>query len=221
MRSIARLFGPSPFKLLYRHAEKVHETVEELAKLLTQYAGGEPVAEESAAEIARLEHEADEIKQKIRGQLPRTLLLPVARSDLLEFLWQQDQIADNCQDAAALLALKAIDLPTEMREEFTEMAGALRKTAAEYKRMIATLSEVLETSFSKRRVNAITDMINELNRLEHEADLVEGKLVKMIYEEDHLDGFSRYHLISLVLKLGNVVDHMENAGGRLRIMVSR
>lgn len=222
-RSIARLFGRSPFGLLRLHAEKVQETVQEMAKLLNAYAGEESqlVSGEAAERVGELEHEADEIKQEIRSQLPRSLLMPVSRSDILEFLWQQDRIADNCQDAASLLALKRVKLSEEMREKFGELSQAMERAAEGYKHMIAKLSDVLESSFGKRQVNAIITLINELNRLEHEADIAECELVRMVYARDDLDGFSKYHLISIILKVGNVIDHMENAGGRLRIMVSR
>ncbi|MFQ5796103.1 MAG: TIGR00153 family protein [Candidatus Bipolaricaulia bacterium] len=217
-RTIAKLFSKSPFKPLYLHTEKVKETVHELAKLIDRYVDGQTPESET---ISILEHEADEIKQTIRNALPSRLIMPVARSDLLEFLWQQDQIADNCQDTALLLELMQVDLPAEMRETFLELSRAMIQTAETYAEMMEKLSKVLETSFARDQIEEITALINQVNDREHEADLIERKLVKMIYRGQTLDPFAKYHLIQIVLKIGNVVDHMENAGGRLRIMISR
>ncbi|MCP2521170.1 DUF47 family protein, partial [SCandidatus Aminicenantes bacterium Aminicenantia_JdfR_composite] len=47
------------------------------------------------AEISEIEHKADKIKQNIRSNLPSSVLLPIERQDLLEFLSQQDKIADR------------------------------------------------------------------------------------------------------------------------------
>ena len=41
-------------------------------------------------EICRLESEADEIKNDIRGHLPKSIFMPVDRRDLLEILILQD-----------------------------------------------------------------------------------------------------------------------------------
>ena len=49
--------------------------------------------EDLARQISKQEHEADIIKNEIRNHLPKSIFLPVSRSDTLSFLKEQDAIA--------------------------------------------------------------------------------------------------------------------------------
>jgi len=215
---IARLLARSPFRALQHHAERVCATVEELAEVVRAYVARE---EFSIAEVSRLEHEADEIKGEIRAHLPSGLLMPVNRSDLLEFLWQQDEIADHCQSAAKILSLLRPDLPRELEESLLELNGKMLETSKEYLEMVGELSDVLETAFAKRQIDDVVRRLAEVNRLEHEADLLEHRAIELIYRAEEMGDFARYHMLRVIFQMGDVVDHMENAGGRLRIMISR
>ncbi len=213
------LFEPPSLKLLRKHAEKVQATLEKLIESIGDYAAGREIDYER---ISHLEYEADLAKQEIRSSLPRSdLFLPVARSDLLEFLWQQDKIADNCQDAAGLLALMRVELTPQMEAKFRELAEILRKGTREYASLIEKMGEVLESSPTPERVRELWNLIDKLNLIEHEADLAEMALIKMAYAAEDMDSFQRYHLVQIALKLGSIADHMQNAGGRLRIMTAR
>ncbi|MGQ9601378.1 MAG: DUF47 domain-containing protein [Candidatus Bipolaricaulia bacterium] len=207
--------------LLVQHAEKVCATVEELAQTVEDYLDGRPVGERSER-VAQLEHEADLLKSQVRATLPRSdSFMPVNRSDLLEFIWQQDEIADVAQDAAGLLPLMELELPVELAEKWREFPQALREGVKIYRQMASSLKGLLERGFRREAVSQAIELLDEVNLLEHRVDMLEKDLITMIYRQDELDGFAKYHLIQVLLKLGDVLDHMENAGGRIRIMASR
>lgn len=213
------VFEVPSFDLLDLHAEKVCETVEELERLLEDYIAGREV---DKAKIERLEHEADLVKFQIRSTLPRSdSFLPIARSDLLDFLWQQDNVADACQDAAGLLPLLQVELTPEMRGKLEEFRRKLLEAREIYRELARRLRFVLETGFSREKVDLVWELINKLNVLEHEGDIIGGELITLVYRQQGMDAFTKYHLIQIVLKLGDVLDHMENAGGRARIMTAR
>jgi len=207
--------------LLESHTQKVCETVEELAGTIEDYVAGRAV-EERSERVSRLEHEADLLKFQLRSSLPRSdSFMPVNRSDLLEFIWQQDEIADDAQDAAGLLPLMELKLPKGMTEKWREFAKALLEGVEVYRKMALGLRSLLERGFRKEQVEQVLGLLEEVNLLEHRVDLLEKDLITMIYNQGELDGFAKYHLIQVLLKLGNVLDHMENAGGRIRIMAAR
>jgi len=215
---IARLLARSPFRALEQHAEAACATVEQLGRVVRAYVAGE---EFSIAAVSRLEHEADEIKSEIRAHLPSGLLMPVSRSDLLEFLWQQDEIADYSQSTAKILSLLRPELPRELEESLLELNEKMLQTSKVYLQMIGELSDVLETAFAKRQVDDVVQRLAEVNRLEHEADELENHAIELIYQAEEMGDFARYHMLRVVFQMGEVVDHLENAGGRLRIMISR
>lgn len=207
--------------LLERHAEKVCETVEELARLLEDYLKGHIVRGQEER-VSALEHEADLLKSQLRSALPRSdSFMPVARSDLLEFVWHQDKIADKAQDAAGLLPLLHVELPKEMIAKWQEFIEILHEGTTTYRRMAQGLRELLERGFQQERVDHILNLLKEINLLEHRVDVIERELIRMIYDQPGIDGFAKYHLIQVLITLGSILDHMENAGGRIRIMVAR
>jgi len=207
--------------LLQRHAEKVCATVEELVREVEDYLEGREAGERSER-VSELEHEADLLKFQLRSTLPRSdSFMPVARSDLLDFLWQQDNIADDAQDAAGLLPLLRVELSPEMVAAWREFLEVLRAGIAVYRQMAQGLKGLLERGFREEEIKRLLGLLSEINVLEHRADVIERRAIAMVYEQEELDGFAKYHLIQVLLKLGGILDHMENAGGRIRIMAAR
>ncbi|MFQ6116994.1 MAG: DUF47 domain-containing protein [Candidatus Bipolaricaulia bacterium] len=226
MKRIAKLFRRLAYQypsldLLERHAEKVCETVEELTEEIEDYLEGRET-EERSERVSELEHEADLLKFQLRSTLPRSdSFMPVARSDLLDFLWQQDNIADDAQDAAGLLPLLQLELSPEMVAKWREFLEVLLEGTKVYRQMVQGLRELLERGFREEEVNRLIELLSETNILEHRADVIERKSIAIVYAQKDLDGFAKYHLIQVLLKLGGILDHMENAGGRIRIMTAR
>lgn len=212
----------SPFDQLYEHAARVTDTVKALVEEIRAYSEGEPV---EGAKVSRLEYEADQRKQEIRRELPRSdLLMPVARSDLLSLLWNQDEIADNSQDVAELLPM--LELKTELPSQYTEALGKLGEklvsSVEEYGQLIRNAGEVIKgTESSQDSMDTVVQSIETINELEHEADQVTRKAIKAVYEDSTLEDIEKYHLIQVALKINNTLDHVENAGNFIRIMTNK
>jgi predicted phosphate transport protein (TIGR00153 family) len=100
---LSRLFGPNPFSLLKSHMRVVISCTEKLPSLFEAVlAGQQDQVEVIQKEIFRIEAEADTLKREVRQHLPRTILLPVNRADLIDLLTMQDKIAHATQDIAGL-----------------------------------------------------------------------------------------------------------------------
>lgn len=212
----------SPFEKLSKHAEKVKATVEALVKELHGYTQGEEIQGET---VSNLEFEADQEKQEIRRELPRSdLLMPVARSDLLSLLWHQDEIADNSQDVAELLPLLKLkeQLPDEYKDSLDKLAEILEKSVTEYGELVTNAGEVIKgTSGGQEKLDKVGESIEEINNLEHSADKTTRKAIKSVYRAENMEGIEKYHLIQIALKANNILDHIENAANFIRIMTNR
>ncbi|MFP4136033.1 MAG: DUF47 domain-containing protein [Candidatus Acetothermia bacterium] len=212
----------SPFDQMYEHAERVADTVKALVDVMRAYSEGESV---EGAKVSRLEYEADQRKQEIRRELPRSdLLMPVARSDLLSLLWNQDEIADNSQDVAELLPM--LDLKTELPSQYTEalekLGEKLISSVEEYGHLIRNAGEVIKgTKTGPDSREPVLQSIEIINELEHEADQVTRKAIKAVYNDSRLEDIEKYHLIQVALKINNTLDHVENAGNFIRIMTNK
>jgi len=56
------------------------------------------------------------VKKEIRNNLPKSIFLPVNRGDMLNYLREQDKIADSAEDLAVLVTLRKMTVPSELRD---------------------------------------------------------------------------------------------------------
>lgn len=224
IRSIFDVVAESPFLFLEAHAKKGVLAVEKLSEAMEAYfAEDTELLAERTAEIDKLEHEADIIKQKIRAGIPSSIKLPVDKKDLLSFLKQQDSIADYAQTSAYWLTLRSCkNLPDEIKEGFLELMAAVLETVRMYDRLVDELYKLLATSFSKEEIKETLALAPEVEKLEHDVDVLETALLKRIFDnEDLISGAGTCYLIGLVEKVGNIADKSASSADRLRTMILR
>lgn len=212
----------SPFEQLYEHSDMIQNTVKALVKKLKLYSQGKPVEGE---EVSNFEFQADQKKQEIRHELPRSdLLMPVARSDLLSLLWNQDEIADNSQDVAELLPMLELkaDLPPQYTKSLKNLGELLESSVEEYGKLIRKAGDQIQgKSGNHQPMEEILNSIEKINETEHQADQTTRQAIKAVYNSDKLEDIEKYHLIQVVLKINNTLDHVENAGNFIRIMTNK
>lgn len=202
---------------LDEHAKRVEETVEELGKQLRAWVRGEGV---QADGVSTREHAADVVKREIRLEVARTRRFFLPKDRLLELLWHQDEIADLSQDAALLMALRRPNLGLELEDAFRALGEILSKTVHAYAQAIATFEEACGMGRLADKAQDISTQIDLVNRLEHESDLLEREIVATVYKREDLPAFDRYHLVQMVLLLGNTVDQVENAASDLALLMA-
>jgi len=218
---LSRLFGPNPFSLLKSHMRVVISCVEKLPALF------EAVMAENQAEVERLqgeifaiESEADTIKKEVRQHLPRTILLPVNRADLIDLLILQDKIANTAQDVAGLVVERRMTVPEGIRDHlmpFVETCLAVCHHAAT---IIEELDELLETGFSGPEAHSVSDMIDQLNKLEDRSDDQGMAISRALFKhEDELSPVSVIFWYRLIEWIGDTADHAEAVGERLQLMI--
>jgi predicted phosphate transport protein (TIGR00153 family) len=202
---------------LREHSAAVEEAAEELGRQTRAWLRGDPV---NADLVSKKEHDADILKHGIRLRLTQTLWLPLSRAALLQLLWHQDEIADLCQDAALMMALRRPPLGIELEEAYRTLAETVSRVVHAYHVTISDFDEAMRGGNIRSQAAKVVEGVDRINQIEHESDLVEREIVATIYGKEDLPPFDRYHLIQLVLMLGGIVDQVENAAGDLRVLVS-
>jgi len=224
IRSVFDVVAESPFGPLEEHAKKGVLAVEKLSEAMDAYcAGNQALLEERTDEIDKLEHDADMLKQKIRASIPSSVKLQVDKKDLLSFLKQQDSIADFAQAAAYWMNLRPCKtLPMEVKEGFLELMAASLKVTRKYNELAGEIYNLLATSFSKEEIKETMSIIPEVEKLEHDVDVLETALLKKIFEnEEVIGGAGVCHLIGLIERVGGIADKSASAADRLRTMILR
>ncbi len=223
MRSIAQLFGKSPFGPLHEHMKKSKECVDLVTPLLEAVIKRDPDEIQRITErVSKVEHQADVIKNEIRDQLPRTLFMPVSRSDFFSVLSQMDSIPDSVEDLCVLLSLRRMTLPEDLEQDLRDF---LSQSLAVFYRTYDVVEEVeglLGTAFGGPDAEAIHNQINEIGQLEWAADKSQFVLVKHMYDiEDRMDPVSIYQWSKIFQKIGDLANFSEKTADRLRALLSK
>jgi hypothetical protein len=221
MSLIDDLFGGSPFGPLVEHTKKVHECVEQVRPLM------EAVAHENYPEIdslqnriAKMEYQADMLKQEIRSRLPRRFFLPVDRSEIESFLRCQDKIADRVQDFAVILTLRKTRIHPDLIDGFFELVDQVFQVTGSLLTAAVELNNLAEVSFGGAEAKVVLDLIDGLGEEEWKADRIARRLSKHVYSlEKTLNPIDIIFYEKIIIALGSIANEAENAGDMLRMMI--
>lgn len=219
MLTILNLFGRSPFTPLRSHMEKVSQCVSKLVDLFEAIEKQEFKNVESlAAQISELEHEADLTKNDIRNHLPKTLFLAIDRSNLLEILAIQDSIADKAEDIAVLTTLKPLILPENLKPYFNPFLNKNLECFQGARAIVEELHELLESSFGGIEATKVKSMVDDVAFKEHEADILQRKLLKSLFASDQEMSYSSFHLWQKVFEsIAAISNQSEKLAYRVRM----
>lgn len=218
MQTLARLFGRSPFLPLRTHMSKVAACVEQIPSLIDALKKKDyGLLEKIAEHISALEHEADLTKNNIRNHMSMGLFMPIARASLLEILSIQDNIADLAEDLAVLLTFRSLELEPFFAEEFEVFLAKNLETVASVNKIIQELEELLESSFGGTEAEKVKCMVADVAFKEHEADLLQRKLLKIFFRQDAMPAPVFYLWMQLIHVVARLSDEAEKLANRVRM----
>lgn len=220
---LSNLFGRSPIKPIQEHMAIAHAAAEQLIPFFE----GSGQANWQDAEIAnkkirQLEHEADKLKKNIRLHLPKSLFMPVPRSDLLELLAMQDNIANRAKDIAGIMFGRQMVVPASLQPKMQEFVIAAVATSAQALTAINELDELLEAGFSGREVKIVEQLIEELDVLEHKTDKLEVVIRSALFAiETQLPPVEVMFLYKVFDWVGELANCAQKVGTRLQLLLAR
>jgi len=215
------MFMTSPFDGLQEHAEKVKECGWAFQQAIECHLAEKcQTFEEFREEVIRLESEADVIKRRIRGHLPKGTLMPVYNFLLFRYLREQDAVVDAVEDALDWISFRSEPgIPPELEKEFVALADAVIDPIEELSKMVAEARKYFKNYSEDQRV-IVKNIIRTLRRQEHEADKSED-MVKQKVLNMNIDAVTVFHMVRLAEIIGSIADHAENAGDMMRAMIAR
>lgn len=220
---ISALFGKSPFKPMQEHMQVVEECAEEVVPLLEALRDRDHDGVRARKDtIFRLEGEADDVKNELRSQLPKSLFMPVDRRDLLDLLNAQDSIADTVQDIAGLVVLRGMEIPEFLSGGVLPYAHRVVDAVHKCREVISELDELLEIGFHGRETEKVLEKIHELSVIESETDDQGMELIGLLFEhQEELNALEVVYWDRLIDLIGDVADYAEDVGDRLRLLIAR
>ncbi len=221
--SIFNVFGRSPIRPLQEHMAKVHACSHELLPFFDAVMAQDwPRVEEHQVRIAALEKDADHIRNEMRLHLPKSLFLPVPRSDLLEILSVQDKIANKSKDIAGLVLGRHLIIPQTIAPSFKAFLQRSLDATNQAQKAINELDELLETGFVGSEVQHVEEMIQELDRTEHDTDELQITVRHSAYSiEETLSPIDAMFLYKVIELVGELADSAEHVGNCLQLLLAR
>jgi len=215
------MFMTSPFEGLQEHAEKVKECGWAFQQAIECHLSEQcKTFEEFRQEVGRLESDADAIKRRIRGHLPKGTLMPVYNFLLFRYLREQDQVIDAVEDALDWISFRPEPgIPAELEKDFVNLADAVIEPIEQLGEMVSEARKYFKNYSEAQRV-VIKNIIHTLRRKEHEADKLEDIVKQKVLNMD-IDAVTVFHIVRLAEIIGSIADHAENAGDMMRAMVAR
>jgi predicted phosphate transport protein (TIGR00153 family) len=219
--SLRSIFVTSPFEGLLEHAEKVRECGWVFQQAIECYASDK--CEEFDAlrqEVSKLESEADAIKRRIRGHIPKGTRMPVGKFELFLYIREQDKVLDSVQDALDWLSYRGRpSIPEELQKDLFLLVDSVIEPIEDLSRMITEAKNYFD-NYSEKQRRIVKDIIHNLRKREHEADQIEDELKIKLFTIEK-DPIAIFHMVRLSEIIGSIADHAENAGDMMRAMIAR
>lgn len=211
----------SPFEGLLEHAEKVKECSWVFQQAIECHASEKCRRfSEYRQEVAKMESDADIIKRRIRGHVPRGARMPVSKFELFWYLREQDKVLDSVQDTLDWLSYKTFPASSEeLTKQLFKLVDSVMEPIEDLSRMVSEAAKYFE-SYSEKQRKIVKGVINNIRKREHEADQIEDEFKIKLFSLEK-DPVGLFHMVKLAELIGSIADHAENAGDMMRAMIAR
>ena len=170
----------------------------------------EEVTEKSKA-ASRLESSADEIRRRIIADLFRGALLPNTRSDIMEFLEDVDNVADEAEKFTKYLIWPGIDLGKVDR-------GVVSRIMKHIKEQYVVLKSAVSALFYD--VDTLYEYTKEVEEMEEQVDVMQEEAIRMIGKTKNIRISERLVLRDFIAHLAKMADYVENASDELEMIAA-
>ena len=220
---ILQMLSRSPFKPMQEHIAKAQACAVELIPFFEAVMADDwKEAEKIQHRIAALEGEADAMKKDVRQNLPKSIFLPVARTDLLELLRMQDKIANRAKDIAGLMVGRQMAIPEPIQPLMKDYVRTALSTSEQALKALNELDELVTSGFRGHEVDMVEEMIHELDDLEHKTDELEREVRNALFQiEKDLYPIDAMFLYNVINWIGDIADRAQQVGSRLHLLLAR
>ncbi len=183
-----------------KHAQKVKECVIELnngVEILLKERDPEK-AHDIFQKVDLLEGEADAMRREIQRDISKGELNPSVRIDLSHLIKRLDDVANCANGVARRMATIPAIFWEQSSEKTINLILNMMKTTVE---CVSFLDKLVTDLLEERK--EINEFSNQINKLEHDVDLINIRLRKSLQETDYkVNSFT-------IFTVGNIFDIME------------
>ncbi|MDA8562033.1 TIGR00153 family protein [Gammaproteobacteria bacterium] len=217
------MFGRSPIRPLEEHMAKVNACVKKLHPFFEEVISNNWDAANSIhQDIVFLENEADNMKRELRLHLPNSLFMSFSRTDLLELLEIQDELANKSKDIAGMVFGRKMTFPEALSCQYIDFLKSNIEASNQANKVIHELDELFETGFSGNEMKIVESMVIDLSDMERKTDDSGNNLRNVLFELEKsmppVDVMFTYKLIDWT---GGLADCAQEIGDHLQILLAK
>jgi hypothetical protein len=215
------MFMTSPFDGIQEHAEVIKDCAWAFQEAVECRVSQKCARFDALrGDIINMEREADAIKRRVRGHLPKGTLMPVDKFQLFRYLREQDCVLDSVEHALDWLSVRSeVEIPKELQQDVLHLVDTVLDPIDELHDMVQEARKYFRTYREDQRVK-VKEIIHSLRMQEREADRVEHTLKTKVFNMD-TDPVTIFHIVRLSEIIGSIADHAENAGDMMRAMIAK
>ncbi len=217
------MLADSPFSGLQEHMSLGNQATSELENFLKAISQSDwNTAAECREKIVKLENQADDIKNTIRNNLPKSLFMSVSRQDLLDLVITMDGIPNAAKDISGVMIGRKMELPKEVAEGFMSCSKAAIKAANQASDAIRKVDDMQKRGFGSHDASVLGELVIELEQIEKENDELEIALRNKFFEhEKQYDPVEVMFFYNVINKVGSLADISQTVGHLLVRLVSK
>ena len=149
--------------------------------------------------------------------------IDVSRGDLLQVLSAQDAIADNAEDLGVLISMRKMEpVPDEVAELLLRLVHKCIQVVRQSTEVVDYLGTLVHSSFAGPEAQKVLELIDDLDREEHEADKIQDQLAKAFFRnEDHFKPAAIFLWMKIFNKVGDLANFAEKMTHRVRLFMAK
>jgi len=215
------MFMTSPFEGMQEHAEVIKDcswAFQEAVECHISYKCSR--FDSLRGDIIEMEREADAIKRRIRGHIPKGTLMPIDKFQLFRYLREQDSVLDSMEEVLDWLSVRPdAAIPEELHKDIFHLVDTVLDPVEKLSSMVSEARKYFNTYKEQQRV-IVKEIIRTLRLQEREADRIEHTIKAKVFNME-VDPVAIFHIVRLAEVIGSIADHAENAGDMMRAMVAK
>ena len=170
-------------------------------------------AEKHIKHLSEIEHEIDELRREIFGELTKDILVPQDREDIMHLVKRLDEMADHVKDGARNLDLL---LNTSVKKIFWIPLVTIATKLVDITKILRKAIEVLGTTPSKAKKLAIT-----IDEIEGEIDSLYQEFKELLMKHSsEMTSASLLFLRELAEEMEHVADSCDDTADYVRILAA-
>jgi uncharacterized protein len=216
-KTIGGIFGRNAYGPLHEFSLKVEECAQRLIPVIQAWMSGDRERlHEAAADVDRLEGEADVIKNEIRGSLSKSIFSSVQGAKIKDVVKAAENVADSARMVARLVEVRETPLPEDLGVGLVELAELAARSMGALSGALAGAQPAADGANPSELARALAAVDTLPPMQEKAVDAYEVMLKHLFRHEKELDPISVFFLMRIVELVAHMTRSAENAGEALR-----